>query len=200
MKTVEWKDIPGYETFYQVSNQGEVRSLDRFVSNRHGGLNRRRGVQLRQATTPRGYRIVSLYRNGDVQYCSVHGLVLLAFVGPRPNGMECCHNNGGKADNALDNLRYGTHIDNMSDQVAHGTATRGERNGSAKVTEADVVAIRERRAAGEPIWRITQDYNLSGVSVGCICTGRTWPNVGGPITPAQGIGQYVRKLQSQEAA
>lgn len=67
-----------------------------------------------------------------------HTLVLLAFVGPRPEGMECCHGNGIRHDNRLENLRWDTHQGNMADRLRHGTDSRGERCGLAILSEADV--------------------------------------------------------------
>lgn len=52
---------------------------------------------------------------------AVHRLVMAAFVGPCPDGIEVCHNNGNPADNRLSNLRYGTHSENQLDQVKHKT-------------------------------------------------------------------------------
>jgi hypothetical protein len=56
--------------------------------------------------------------------------------------MECCHNDGGHTNNHLDNLRWDTKTSNQADRVRHGTAQRGKRNHQAKLTEAQVLAIR----------------------------------------------------------
>lgn len=58
---------------------------------------------------------------------TVHSLVALAFIGPRPHGYEVCHNNGNPLDNRVDNLRYGTSADNKLDQVRHGTHEKAAR-------------------------------------------------------------------------
>lgn len=122
-----WKPIVGWEGFYDVSDLGRVRSLQRFVSNGRGGK------RLVHARIMKPYRdrvrsphmIIQLSRGGrakeDAQFPLVHKLVLEAFVGPRPPGLEACHNNGDGMDNRLSNLRWDTHQANMDDQLKHGT-------------------------------------------------------------------------------
>ena len=69
------------------------------------------------APNERGYHVVVL---GKV-HVKVHRLVLETFVGPCPDGMECLHINGDPGDNRVENLRWGTHAENMQDSLAHGT-------------------------------------------------------------------------------
>ena len=113
----QWKSVPGYEGIYEVSDQGRVRSLDRIDASG----NRRRGQDRKPVTKASGYLKVDLCKDGRESAPSVHRLVLTAFVGPAPDGMETCHNDGNPTNNALSNLRWGTHSANISDQVAHGT-------------------------------------------------------------------------------
>jgi hypothetical protein len=117
-----WKDVPGYEGQYQVSNEGRVRSLDREIEqmSRWGSPYRRKvdGVILRPGRMPAGHMSVSL---GRFNSQCVHKLVLLAFVGTAPDGHECLHENGDPADNRLENLRWGSRADNIRDAVRHGT-------------------------------------------------------------------------------
>jgi len=114
----KWKDIPGYEESYQVSDLGRVRSLDRVIEFE------RNGVQLTQkwkgkvrALTPdsRGYLSVNLGKTR-----CIHHLVLLTFVGPRPEDLVTRHLNGNQRDNRLSNLKYDTHAENMRDIARHG--------------------------------------------------------------------------------
>lgn len=118
-----WKDIPGYEGHYQVSDSGFVRSVDREVPTSDGKIKRLRGVLLRHGQTQQGYRIVNLSLEGNTKMHTVHSLVMLAFVGPRPFDREICHGPGGIGDNAITNLRYGTHIENERDKLRDGTRT-----------------------------------------------------------------------------
>lgn len=117
MSAEQWAPVVGYEGRYEVSDQGRVRSIDRVTS--HG--RRRRGQLLKQIPHMRGYLLVNLWRDNSARLWLVHRLVLAAFAGPAPEGAEGRHGVGGPADNRLSNLAWGTHSDNMRDQVAHGT-------------------------------------------------------------------------------
>lgn len=115
-----WKDIPGYEGYYQASDQGRIRSLDRVVPHRTLGSVKRQGSEMTQYQDRDGYMKVKLSKGGRKKVCSVHRLVLLAFEG-EPNGRVCCHNNGARSDNRRENLRWGTPKENSLDMVEHKT-------------------------------------------------------------------------------
>lgn len=115
-----WKPIPGYEGYYEVSDQGSVRSIERVIARDNGRPQTVRSRLLRPALNRRGYEGVHLYRRGRGEGFSVHRLVMAAFVGPCPDGMEVRHLNGDPADNRLTNLRYGTSYENKIDIIRHG--------------------------------------------------------------------------------
>lgn len=117
-----WKDISGYEGYYQVSDWGNVRSVDRVAANGAWWPGKLLKTPLRS-----GYPCVDLSR-GTRMTVHVHVLVMLAFVGPRPEGMVICHFDGDPTNNHLANLRYDTHSSNMLDSVRHGTHPRNSRN------------------------------------------------------------------------
>ncbi|MET0992976.1 MAG: NUMOD4 motif-containing HNH endonuclease [Mycobacterium sp.] len=119
----EWRALPGYEGIYAVSDQGRVQSLDRITDRGR----KWKGRILSPATMPSGYRTVSLWRNGKQTTALVHRLVLFAFVGPCPEGMEALHKCGVPSDNRLVNLAWGTHSENQHDQVSHGTHTKASK-------------------------------------------------------------------------
>lgn len=108
----QWLPVVGYEGLYEVSDHGRVRSLDR---------GSRKGRVLSLRVTGSGHKTVALYLLGKPTGKNVHRLVLIAFVGPCPQGMEACHNDGNPANNHLSNLRWDTHKSNMEDKVKHGT-------------------------------------------------------------------------------
>lgn len=112
-----WKPIPGYDGTYEVSNLGNIRSLDRIDA--RGSW--RSGVVLKPGINPGGRRIVCLHKDGVQRTFKVQRLVLLAFVGPPPAGADSCHNDGDVTNNTLDNLRWDTRSENIRDQVRHGT-------------------------------------------------------------------------------
>lgn len=124
----EWRPVVGYEGLYEVSDLGNVRSVDRWVDYPNGARRLHRGQPLVQQPHPRsGHMSVSLSRNSKIQRGKVHSMVMAAFVGPRPGGADTRHRNGDPADNRLENLRYGSHSDNMYDAVDHGTHHESRR-------------------------------------------------------------------------
>jgi hypothetical protein len=116
-----WLPIAGFEGLYEISDLGSVRSLDRVITTKAGVRKNRRGRLLRPRRTPTGYNSVTLYRlDGTHRATYAHVLVLEAFVGPRPDGLEACHGPGGVNDNSLQNLRWDNHQNNMRDMVRDG--------------------------------------------------------------------------------
>lgn len=120
MQLENWKPIPGYEGCYEVSDQGRVRSLGRTIFYRDGRTKTIRERILKPNNTGKGYKNVSLWKDHKVQVKLIHALVTEAFIGPRPEGLEVCHNNGNPGDNRLENLRYDTRSANALDRTKHG--------------------------------------------------------------------------------
>lgn len=112
----QWERIPGYEDYYEVSNHGQVRSLDRAIHFADGRVRRYDSRLMKLATGPYGYPRVSLRG----KWLQVHRLVLEAFVGPCPEGLECRHLDDVKTNNHLSNLMWGTRIENRADMVRNG--------------------------------------------------------------------------------
>lgn len=121
MSDEEWRPVVGHEGLYEVSDHGRVRSLDRYVERSDGVLRFFPGVTLSPSADKDGYKTIGLKRNGTEKRTGVHRLVLRAFVGPCPQGMEARHLDGDPANNALGNLCWSTHVVNESDKVRHGT-------------------------------------------------------------------------------
>lgn len=116
-----WKPVVGYEDYYEVSDYGRVRSLDRECWNGAGWWTKP-GRLMKLPLNGDGYHLVSLSVKGKAKSYKVHRLVLEAFEGPCPEGMEGAHNNGIPTDNRLVNLRYCTHQKNNDDKNIHGTS------------------------------------------------------------------------------
>ena len=117
----EWRPVVGWEDLYEVSDQGRVRSSDRTVHCKNGRTRRYKGRLLKPQKSGGGYLQVALCRGDKPRRSYIHRLVLAAFAGPCPDGMETRHLNGNPADNRLANLQYGTRSENNLDRVKHGT-------------------------------------------------------------------------------
>lgn len=117
-----WLSVVGWETSHEVSDYGNVRSIDRWVIRR--GQHKPFLVSGRittQTKTDHGYYIVTLKCGGKKLRAYVHRLVLCAFVGPPPPGQEGLHGPAGSWNNRLANLRWGTRSENHLDKRRDGT-------------------------------------------------------------------------------
>lgn len=141
MENEEWAPVSGFETAYEVSTQGRVRSKDRVVEDTMpSGVTRKRikfGTVLRPLRHTNGYVRVTLWRSGVAYNRFIHALVLTAFAGARPSGRQACHNNGDKTDNRLINLRWDTPSANQADRVKHGTAQSGRTRDTRRYSKED---------------------------------------------------------------
>lgn len=98
--------------------------------------------------------------------------VLLAWSGPKPEGMEACHDDGDCTNDKPNNLRWDTPKNNKADMVRHGTQPRGEKHPKAKVTDAQATAIVMRRAEGESLKALAAEFNITESAVCFIAKGR----------------------------
>lgn len=121
MTVEEWRPVLGYEGKYEVSDQGEVRSLDRMINGPHGPRRWKGRILKKKPSKIGGYGMVSLRDSGRDRYVSVHTLVLESFVGPRPEENVCRHLDGNPSNDRLENLRWGTQKENIQDSIKHGT-------------------------------------------------------------------------------
>ena len=117
----EWRPVVDWEGLYEVSGLGRVRSLDRFVNNGNGGFLKPGRVLAGSRDAKDGRRRVGLMLDGRLKMRTVATLVLEAFIGPRPPGMDGLHSNGDATDDRPANLRWGSVSDNLRDSVQHGT-------------------------------------------------------------------------------
>lgn len=118
-----WRSVVGYEGLYEVSDQGEVRSLDRWARCGKGGKGRRwvpGQIMTYVHTLNGGHKLIRLSDGRRSRPFLVHHLVLEAFVGPRPEGKEGLHWDDIPANNSLTNLRWGTRSENKYDSVRNG--------------------------------------------------------------------------------
>lgn len=157
-----WKDIPGYEGKYQVSNCGRVRSVNYVVGGKNhytGGIFYReiQGRILKPGKyTKFGHLSVVLGKNQNGS--PVHQLVMKTFVGEAPEGMEVLHTNGIASDNRLSNLRYVTRTENILDVYRQGKKWK-------KLSVDDVYLIRFYFICGFTGISIAAVFNISRTTV-----------------------------------
>lgn len=135
-----WRGVPKYEDFYEASNLGRVRSLDRILISRYGKKRRWKGKMLAGFGHEDGYTYISIGRNVcDKRPILRHHVILMTFFGPKPDGLECRHLDGDPSNNRIDNLKYGTRAENVQDAIRHGTFhTECKNNGSGITHEQRV--------------------------------------------------------------
>lgn len=129
-----WLPVPTWEGYYEVSDRGFVRSLPRFVNGRGGSRRLASGRTLKPSySNTGGYPMVNLTLGDRKEGRYVHDLVMRAHVGEPPEGQEVRHLDRDERNAALrdadgvQRLVYGTHGENMFDQVSHGTHYEGSR-------------------------------------------------------------------------
>ena len=107
--TEQWVPVPvaGYQDLYSISDEARVRS--------------ERTGQILRGSKNNGYPVIQLCRDGVNVKKYVHALMLEAFVGPRPDGMETLHWDDNRQNPSLGNLRFGSSADNKRDAVRNGT-------------------------------------------------------------------------------
>lgn len=108
---------------------------------------------------------------GDRRKLWVHHAVLLAYVGPRPDGQECRHLDGNPRHNHAANLAWGTRLENMRDKDRHGTEPHGEMKPNHRITAEQARAIRTDTRASRVVG---QDYGISHTAVLRIRRGERW--------------------------
>lgn len=136
--TENWKPVVGFESHYEISDLGNVVS----IRNNHGNPRRR---ALKAGVTRDGYLRVELSKGGEQTKKHVAHMVLEAFVGPRPAGMQACHGPAGQKDNSLTNLRWDTPASNYQDRINAGSL-QGEKHHQCSIDEATARSIKKMAA------------------------------------------------------
>lgn len=197
----EWRDVVGYDGYYSVSNLGRVRRDAARLNPQD-----RSSVQGRilKPSTNSPYNHIYLCHNGHRLSVSVHSLVIAAFIGPRPLGMQINHKDTDKKNNRLGNLEYMTPSENTRHAHAAGIARppgnppgqacgkrngtythpetrhRGEKNGNSKLTANNVQSIRSlyvRNSKEFGLKALARVYGVSHVLIANIVNRTTWKHI-----------------------
>lgn len=180
--TEEWRVVEDWSD-YEVSNFGRVRRrVDRYWCNpKDGSLSVRwaSGTLLSPFPDPDGYLIVNLVECGKAKRRRVSMLVCRAFNGDAPTPRHhAAHEDGDKSRNFPGNLSWKTAKENNADKVRHGTIARGERSGTAILTESQIIMIRTIPArSGYPARQIANDFGVAKSTIDRIRQRKTWKHV-----------------------
>jgi len=188
-----WRAIPDFPG-YEVSDHGRVRS---YLKNRklQGGPTGFEWIVCKKPQrilkqNMRGQYPYVVLRDGPRNWTvKVHTLVLIAFVGPRPDGLMCCHNDGDPTNNHLDNLRWDTGSANMQDMIRHGRYKNGPALAARKFNASEIQQIRIERRNGAVYRELAKRWDTTPMPVFYICVGETYKDCPGPITPR--AGEYI---------
>ena len=177
-------DIRGYEGYYQVSNYGKVRSLDRVIKEKTGKTQTLKGRVLKLRINPGGYYYVGLGKNGTKATFAIHQLVAQAFI-PNPyNKKTVNHLDGNKLNNSVANLEWSTYSENLEHAYKIGlrravkSSEVASKNYKRKLTEQQVKEIKLLIAAKSlTLKQIANQYNVGRSTIASIKSGRSWSYV-----------------------
>jgi hypothetical protein len=173
-----WKALPGFDGKYEVSDYGNVRSLDGYRGiNMYGAKCYLKGRQLKQRVNYKGYKVVQLPTGAKV----VHRLVAMAFF-PLNCDMSQFHINHidcDKQNNCVENLEWCTQEQNTAHAVENGrySVITGEKNNNAKLNPEKVTEIRKLLSDGLKPLKIANMFNVKYSCIESIKHGRTWKHI-----------------------
>jgi hypothetical protein len=168
-----YKDIQGFEGYYQVSNLGNVKRLNSITSH---SRRRREGV-LKQYKRKNGYSSVDLCVSGIKKTFLVHRLVAFTFLNNSKE--EVNHINGIKSDNRLENLEWNTRSENQLHSIRIGLRTsKGIKNSQSKLNESQVMEIRQMVALNVmKKGDVAKKFNISAPTISDIISKRSWSHI-----------------------
>lgn len=173
-----WCDVNGYEGIYQVSNLGNVRSLDRVITRKNGKKLAIKGQLMKLHLDHRGYLRLNLRHLGKDKNSKIHRLVAQAFLPNPHNKPQVNHLNGDKLDNNVCNLEWCTQNENIEHAFANGLMRVGEKHGNSRLSSDQVVSIKQLLKQREnSITDIARKFNVGISTIHDIKSGKQWKSV-----------------------
>ena len=168
-----FKDVIGYEGFYQISNLGNVKSLSRTIlkNGKHPFKSKEKIIKNRI----NNYCYVTLCKNNTYKNFYVHRLVASAFINNTKNKNSVNHINGIKTDNRFENLEWCTYKENIQHAILIGLINqKGENSVNSKLTEKEVLEINKSNL---PHYELSLKYNTSKGNISNIKRKITWKHI-----------------------
>jgi hypothetical protein len=174
---MEMKDIKGYEGYYKISEDGVVKSYDRYVNIMRGFKRLMKGRVMRPYIGRDGYYYYLLTVNKKSNHIALHRLLAIAFLPNPENKREVNHINGDRLDNKLSNLEWVTPKENIQHSIRIGTNTQclpGERNPMSKLKPDQVIKIRSMTGSHQNIAKV---FGVSRRTIGLIKSRVRWAHL-----------------------
>lgn len=173
--TETWLPVVGWEIYYEVSDLGRVRRRANSPA-RYKTEKVLSPKTCKREDNHKGYKQVTLKNDAmGAKTLYVHRLVCEAFHGASPTAQhQCCHNDGDPHNNHASNLRWDTRAANEADRILHGTHNRGERHGMSKLTDVQVLEIKELLSKGYSQRSVAKRFGVSQSCIYDIKTGKRW--------------------------
>lgn len=178
MENEIWKDVKGFEGFYQVSSNGNVRSLDRHVQ-RGNSLQFVKGKILKPVPNVKSGYLTVGFKNGLAsKRLYVHRLVAALFLENPENKPQVNHLDGDKSNCHFNNLEWATSLENHEHAWANGLINNsGENQGASKLNTSDVLAIRLALRNGESQRKLAAKFGVAQITISEINTQKTWSHL-----------------------
>lgn len=180
MQTEIWKPVKGYESYYEVSNEGNIRTIERIIKlPTHQYLKKQK--LLTQFKDRRGYFHVKLYDgNGKCKSLTTHRIVALTFLNNPKELIEVNHIDHNKHNNCLSNLEWITRSDNIKHSYSFRDPKtyKGSANKNSKLTESEVINIRKEYKTTKTTYKqLSNKYNVGITLISYIVNNKIWTHV-----------------------
>lgn len=171
-----WKDIKGYEGYYQISNLGRVKGLLRIVDHSLTKKYIVKSIIRKNDLLNSGYVIINLAKNGIVRKFIIHRLVAQSFIQNPEKKSEINHKNGIKKDNRVENLEWCTRSENCKHSFDIGLSKRGEDHYKTKLTEKQVIKIK-RNKNNLTVTEMAKKYHVTYECIRKIIKNYNWKHI-----------------------
>ena len=176
---MSWRDIKGYENFYQINDKGQVKSLKRTVYRSYKGKDSYYTIKesMLRPDIKNGYFYVALCKNSKIKHHYIHRLVAEYFVANPENKTCVNHIDSNRLNNSIENLEWVTYRENSIHGVKYGNVPIGEKCKNSKLSEKDVLEIRDMYIFGFKKTWLSEIYSISFSAIDLIVRNKRWKHI-----------------------